>query len=71
MPDPYNGYPYDPCGVTKWKDEHDTQKVEEVLLDRNKEHFRQADGTPFTEEVLNLIHFTADSEIAERVPCRF
>ena len=67
MPDPYNGYPYDPCGVTKWKDEHDTQKVEEVLLDRNKEHFRQAAGTPFTEEMLNQIPFTADSEIAERV----
>lgn len=37
-PDPYQGYPDDPAKVRKWRDEHDTQRIEEVLLERNKEH---------------------------------
>jgi ribonuclease HI len=67
IPDPYQAYPYEPSTIRNWKDEHDTQKVEEILLERNREHFRQAAGTPFTEEMLKMIPFTADSEVAEKV----
>lgn len=48
------------------KEEHDSRKIEEILLERNIERFRQAVGTPFTEGMFEC-PFTADSEIAEKV----
>ena len=66
-PDPYNGYPYNPTEVRKWRDEHDTQKIEDMLLERNRDHSRQAARTPFIEEMLDAIPISADSECAEQV----
>lgn len=63
--DLYQGYPYDPAKVRKWSDGHDTKQ--ESMFERNREHQRQAAGTPFTKEMLEAIPFTADSEIAEKV----
>lgn len=39
-----------------------------MLLDRNREHFRQANATPFiTEEMIGTLPFMADSRTAEEV----
>lgn len=48
LPDPYEGYPFQPEAVTKWKVEHDHENIEKILIDRNCdcEHFRLAQGTP-------------------------
>ena len=54
-PEPHQGYPYQPEGVTAWKEEHDQGKIEKILLERNHAHFSQASGTPFTSrEILEL-----------------
>ena len=38
------------------------------MLQRGREHFNQAQGTPFTEEPLRtMLPFTADSELAEKI----
>ena len=47
-PEPYQGYPYHPEEANQWKEEHDQEKLEKNLLDRNNAHFQQAKGTPFT-----------------------
>lgn len=47
--------------------EHDPSKIEEILLERNKMHFRQATGIQFTADLLDAIPFTADCEVAENV----
>lgn len=60
-------YPYDPTEVRRWRDEHDTQKIENVLLEMNKNHLRQAAVTPFSEAILQTIPLSADSEIAEKL----
>lgn len=64
-PDPYEGYPYEPGGVTRRKMEHEPSKVEEIYW--KGDHFRQAIGTPFTEGLMEWLPFTADSETAEKI----
>ena len=67
-PEPYQGYPYQPEGVSAWKEEHDQEKIEKLLLERNHAHFSQASGTPFTSrEMMEALPFTADSSLAEDV----
>lgn len=51
-PDPYKDYPYQPESMTEWKEEHGLSKIEELLLERNREHFRQAGRTPFTKDMM-------------------
>ena len=36
----------------------DPARVEELLLERNKKHFKQAEGTPFTTQALNQLFGT-------------
>ena len=31
-----------------WKEEHDPTRMAKVLIGRNRRHYSQADGTPFT-----------------------
>lgn len=68
VPDPYSGYPYQPEDVDRWRLEYDSEKMENILINRNREHLRQATGTPFTnEEMLRMFPFTAECEEAEKV----
>lgn len=67
-PDPYQGYPYHSEEVEKLKEEYDQEKLEELLLEKSREHFRQADGTPFTTEgMIYALPFMADTRMAEEV----
>ena len=67
-PEPYQGYPYNPEEVNQWKEEHNQEKLEKILLDRNNAHFQQAKGTPFTTaEMLEALRFTTGSTLAEDV----
>lgn len=51
-----------------WKEEDNHKRLKDMLLKRNKEHFRQAKGASFTsEEMLDAIPFTADSIVAKDV----
>jgi len=60
-------YPYDPETVTEWESIHDPALIEEFLLARNKTHFGQAHGTPFTTKPLDAIGAAADTAISEAI----
>lgn len=67
-PKPYNGHPYNMQEVQKWKKEHDQQKMERILLERNMEHFRQAQGTPFTSKRIHEnLPFAADRRYTDEI----
>lgn len=60
-------YPYEPDTVTEWEKIYDPKLIEQHLLARNKAHFSQAQGTPFTIPPLNKIGHAAESEEAEQI----
>ena len=65
--------PHDPESVTEWESIHDPERIQECLLARNKAHFSQADGTPFTRSPLTDVGIsantaTADEMLAGQVP---
>ena len=60
-------YPYDPETVTEWESIHDPERIQDYLLARNRAHFSQADGTPFTTVPLNSIGHAADTDIADSI----
>ena len=67
IPEETDEYPYEPKTIQSWKKEFDPKKLEEKLLQRGREHFSQAQGTPFTEEPLRtMLPFMANSNLAER-----
>lgn len=67
-PELYQGYPYQPEEVAQQKDEYDLEKLEQVLLDRDSAHFREAGGTPFaTDAMPKALPFTADTMLMEDI----
>jgi hypothetical protein len=60
-------WPYDPKTVTGWKREYDTQKVEDLLFERNISHFSQANETPWTQPPFSDIPFTGTGPIADSI----
>jgi hypothetical protein len=60
-------WPYDPKGVTQWKREYDTQKVENLLFTRNILHFGQSKETPWALPPFNAIPFTGTGKIADEI----
>ena len=58
-------WPYDPKTVTDWKKEYDTQKVEDLLFERNIQHFGQSKETPWTQPPFSSIPFTGTGPIAD------
>ena len=60
-------YPYEPENITEWEKIYDPKMIEQYLLARNKAHFSQAQGTPFTISPLNKIGHAADTEEAEQI----
>jgi hypothetical protein len=57
----------DPKKATVWKTIDDPQKVVAVLQARNKKHFREAAGTPFTTGEFGSIPFYGSGPIADAV----
>lgn len=54
--------------ATSLKEKHDPRKFEELMIDRNREHFRQARGAPFTsEETIDALSFATDSQYVKDV----
>jgi hypothetical protein len=62
MPDTF---PYDPDKVKTWKMIHDHEILQHFLIERNKSHFGQAHGTPFTMPPLNALDWGATNQKAE------
>ena len=46
---------------------YDRQKIEEAILNRNRRHFNQCAGTPFTTGRLRDLNWAADSPLAESI----
>ena len=46
---------------------YDRQTVETAILERNKRHFNQCAGTPFTAGRLRKINWAADSKVADQI----
>ena len=68
IPEPYTGYPYRNEEITEWRTVHGEKEVEEILLSRNRKHFAQAMGTPFTcKEMMEKIPFTANSATTQKI----
>ena len=68
VPEETDEYPYEPKTIQSWKKEFDPKKLEEKLLQRGREHFSQAQGTPFTEEPLRtMLPFMANSKFADKI----
>ena len=42
-------------GESEWETILDVTKIEQLLLERNRKHYVQADGTPFTRELLRTL----------------
>jgi hypothetical protein len=57
----------DPKQATAWKTANDPQHVVAVLQARNKKHFRQAEGTPFTTGEFESIPFDGSGPVADAV----
>lgn len=62
-----NQYPYDPDEVKTWKMVHEHNLLQEYLLERNKQHFGQAHGTPFTVQPLSRLDWGAGNHYAEKL----
>ena len=60
-------WPYDPKQITAWTKEYDTQKVEDLLFQRNISHFGQAKETPWTKPPFSDIPFDGTGPIAEAI----
>jgi hypothetical protein len=60
-------FPYNPSTVRGWSMVHEPRKVEKYLMQRNKTHFGQAHGSPFTVHLLNQLDWAATSEPAEEL----
>jgi hypothetical protein len=60
-------YPYDPDTVKAWKMIHDHETLQRYLIERNKNHFGQAHGTPFTLPPLSKLDWGASGQHAESV----
>jgi hypothetical protein len=57
----------DPKQATAWKTIDDPQQVVAVLQGRNQQHFRQAEGTPFTTGEFGTIPFDGSGSVADSV----
>jgi hypothetical protein len=60
-------YPQDLENVTAWTMVHEHSELQQYLLQRNKKHFSQAHGTPFTIPPLNQLSWGADDPLSERI----
>jgi hypothetical protein len=60
-------YPYEPETVTEWEKIYDPKLIEQYILARNKAHFSQAQGTPFTIPPLDKIGHAADTDEADQI----
>jgi hypothetical protein len=60
-------WPYDPKDIQAWKREYDTQKVEDLLFQRNILHFGQSKGTPWTQQPFSNIPFTGTGPMADSI----
>jgi hypothetical protein len=58
-------FPYNPEKVKTWKMIHDHKTLQRFLIERNKNHFGQAHGTPFTMPPLNSLDWGATNQKAE------
>jgi hypothetical protein len=58
-------FPYDPDKVKTWKMIHDHETLQRFLIERNKSHFGQAHGTPFTKPPLDSLDWGAMNQKAE------
>ena len=50
-----------------WRSIYDPVILEALLLERNKTHFGQAHGTPFTKDILKQIPFSGTGPIADQI----
>jgi hypothetical protein len=58
-------YPYKPDEVKSWRMIHEHNALQRYLQERNKQHFGQAHGTPFTVPPLNKIDWGVNNQYAE------
>jgi hypothetical protein len=58
-------YPYDPNEVTAWKRIYDHENLQKFVQRRNKIHFSQAHGTPFTVPPLSELDWGAQGTLAD------
>jgi hypothetical protein len=57
-------FPYNPSMIQRWSMVHEPNQVQKYLMQRNKTHFAQAHGSPFTVYPLNNLDWAATSEMA-------
>ena len=51
----------------QWKEEHDPETISTILIERNRRHYAQAEGTPFTtSELLNTFGRSACTSLADQ-----
>ncbi len=50
-----------------WRSIYDPVILEALIIERNKKHFAQAEGTPFTKEILGMIPFSGTGPIADSI----
>jgi hypothetical protein len=60
-------YPYEPEEIREWEPVHEHKKIQEFIQKRNIIHFGQAHGTPFTNDPLNKLDWTAESLKAKEI----
>jgi hypothetical protein len=62
-----DNFPEDIENATTWKMIHEHTAMQKYLIHRNRKHFSQAHGTPFTIPPLNKLSWGADDECAEEM----
>ena len=50
-----------------WRSIYDPVLLEALILERNRKHFRQAKGTPFTKGILSTIPFSGTGPVADSI----
>jgi hypothetical protein len=50
-----------------WRSVYDPVVLEALIIARNKKHFAQAHGTPFTKDILGMIPFSGTGLIADSI----
>jgi hypothetical protein len=50
-----------------WQSIYDPVLLESLILERNRKHFGQAYGTPFTKDILNTIPFSGTGPVADSI----
>lgn len=62
---PNNNLP--PCIARLWRSICDPVLLEALILEKNRKHFSQAKGTPFTKDILNTIPFSGTGLVSKSI----